>query len=142
MFRKARGFAMAVIIGLLAVLGILGTSLVVISNTQQVGSALDIQGVRAYHAARAGIEWGMFHVLRTGFAGCAGIHGKTVVFTGNLAGLRATLACTETVHQEGTGNVTMVAITATACSDSVCPTAATPPPPTYVERQLRIAVAR
>jgi MSHA biogenesis protein MshP len=145
MFRKApqHGFAMVVVIGLLAVLGILGTSLLMISTTQQVGSALDVQGVRAYHAARAGLEWGTYHVLRPGFSGCAGINGRSIVFPGDLAGMRSTLACTETVHREEATDITVAAIVATACNDTAaCPTAASPPPATYVERQLRITVTR
>jgi MSHA biogenesis protein MshP len=132
---------MAVVIGVLVVLGILGASLAVISTTQQVGFGLDLQGVRAYHAARGGLEWGVYHVLRTGFGGCAGINGKSVVYGGNLSGFRATLACTATPHEEGTVNVTMNVITATACNDAVCPTASTPPSASYVERQLRVVVS-
>ena len=132
---------MAVVIGLLAVLAVLGASLVVISTTQQVGFGLDLQGVRAYQAARGGLEWGVYHVLRTGFGGCPGINGKSVVYGGNLSGFRVTLACTATAHEEGTATVTMNAITATACNDAVCPTASTPPAPTYVERQLRVVVS-
>ena len=132
---------MAVVIGVLVVLGILGASLAVISTTQQVGFGLDLQGVRAYHAARGGLEWGVYHVLRSGFGGCAGINGKSVVYGGNLSGFRATLACTATPHEEGTVNVTMNVITATACNDAVCPTASTPPPASYVERQLRVVVS-
>lgn len=138
--RKHRGFAMAVVIGLLAVLGILGASLMVVSTTQQVGFGLDLQGARAYYAARGGLEWGVYHVLRTGFGGCGGIDGKSIAYGGNLSGFRVTLACTPSAHEEGTATVTMYAITATACNDSACPTAASPPSPTYVERQLRIAV--
>jgi MSHA biogenesis protein MshP len=132
---------MAVVIGLLAVLGIFGTALIVVSSTEHVGFALDIQGVRAYHAARAGLEWGAYHVLRTGYGGCGGINGKQVVYAGNLSGFRAVLSCTSTTHDEGGTTLTMYAITSTACNDAAaCPTAATPPPATYVERQLRLTL--
>ena len=134
---------MGVVIVILVVFGILATSLVVISTTQQVGSALDLQGVRAYHAARAGLEWGLYHVLRTGFGGCAGIHGRVVTFGGNLGDFRATLTCTSTAHDEGGATVTVYAISANACNDGAsCPSAASPLPATYVERELRVAVAR
>jgi MSHA biogenesis protein MshP len=142
MSRRARGFAMAVVIAVLVVFGVLGASLVVISNTQQVGLGLDLQGVRAYHAARAGLEWGIYHVLRTGFGGCDGIDGRVISFTGNLAGFRATVACSRTPHDEGAAPINMHAITVTACNDSACPTAASPPPAGYVERQLRVTVSQ
>jgi MSHA biogenesis protein MshP len=132
---------MALVIGLLAVLGIFGASMVVMSTTQQVGFGLDLQGVRAYHAARGGVEWGLYHVLRPGFGGCGGINGKSIVYGGNLSGFRVTLACVPTgPHEEGTASVTMYAITATACNDTACPTGSSPPSATYVERQLRASV--
>lgn len=138
--RSERGFAMAVVIAILAGLAIFGASIVVVSTTQQAGSALDLEGARAYHAARGGVEWGVYHVLRPGFGGCAGIDGKSVAYGGNLAGFRVTLACTSSVHEEASANVTLFDITATACNDAACPTASAPPAPYYVERRLRVTV--
>lgn len=142
--RRSQGFAMVVVIGLVSVLAILGTSLVVISTTQQAGSALDVQGVRAYHAARGGLEWAAFHVLRTGGAGCAAIDARTVAFAGGLTGLNATIACTSTPHNEAGTAITVFAITSTGCNNATCPIAPgpLPPPPAYVDRQLRITVTR
>lgn len=141
MFRRSRGFATGLVIAIVVVLGtIMGVSLMVISATQHVGAGLDLQGVRAYYAARAGLEWGLYHVLRTGFAGCSGINGKSIVFTGNLAGFRSTVACTETPHEEGSTTVTMYAINATGCNDDPC-TPATPAAH-YVERQVRATVSK
>jgi MSHA biogenesis protein MshP len=131
---------MVAVIALLAVLAVFGASVVVISTTQQVGAALDLQGVRAYHAARGGLEWGAYHVLRSGFAGCGGIDGKSMTYGGNLSGFRVTVACTSTAHEEGSATVTMYALTATACNDSACPTASSPPGAGYVERQLRVTL--
>jgi len=140
MCRSERGFAMAVVVALLAVLAVFGAAMVIVSTTQQVGAALDLQGVRAYYAARGGLEWGMYHVLRSGFGGCGGIDGKSIAFGANLAGFRATLACTSSTHEEAGATSTTFIIVATACNDSVCPTASSPPPATYVERQLRVTV--
>jgi MSHA biogenesis protein MshP len=129
------------VIAIVVVLGtIMGVSLVVVSTTQQVGASLDLQGVRAYYAARAGLDWGLYHVLRTGFAGCAGVDGKSIVFGGNLAGFRSTVACSESLHEEGSSNVTMYAVTSTACSDDPC-TPATPGA-RYVERQVRATLSK
>ena len=41
------------------------------STTQHAGAALDVAGARAYQAARAGVEWGLFHSLRNGNCGDA-----------------------------------------------------------------------
>lgn len=138
---RCRGFAMPMVIAVLVILGaIFGTVLVTLSTTHQVGFGLDLQGVRAYHAARAGLELGVYHVLRPAGAGCATLNGKTVVLDGNLAGFRATVSCRQTSHQEGGAAVNMYAIEATGCNDvAVCPAA---PSPNYVERQLRVTVSQ
>jgi MSHA biogenesis protein MshP len=138
---RARGFALPAVIALLVVLALFGASLAVISTTQHVGAALDLQGVRAYHAARSGVEWGLFHLLRTGGLGCGGIHGQAIDFTGNLAGFRATIECNPTPHEESGGVVTMYALTVTACNDAPSNCAPASPPAHYVNRQLRVTVA-
>lgn len=140
--RPARGFATTVIVAILAMLAVLGTSLVVISMTQQTSTALDLQGVRAYSAARGGLEWGLNRLLLGGTP-CAGVgvvvHGTAFNYAGNLDGYRVVLACEPSIHEEAAGNVTMYVLTATACNDTAgCPTATNPPPATYVERQLRV----
>ena len=137
---RQQGFAMGIVIAILSAIAIFGASVVLVSTTQHAGAALDLEGAKAYHAARAGIEWGVYHVLRPGFAGCAGIHNKVVAYGGGLGAYRATVSCTSSMHEEGTDNVTLYAISATACNDAVCPTASAPPPPFYVERQLRVTV--
>jgi MSHA biogenesis protein MshP len=54
-----RGFAAIAAIFLVVVLASLGAFMVTLSNTQQLTSAQDVQGSRAYWAARAGLEWGI-----------------------------------------------------------------------------------
>ena len=48
---------------LLVVLSLLGAFIVSVTGLQQSSQQLDVQGVRAYQAARAGIEWGAWQVL-------------------------------------------------------------------------------
>jgi MSHA biogenesis protein MshP len=64
--KRIRGFALVSAIFILVVLAALGAFIVNISTSQQIGSALDVQGVRAYQAARAGIEWGLYQVQSYG----------------------------------------------------------------------------
>ncbi len=52
-----RGFAAIAAIFLVVGLAALGAFMVSISTTQQLTSAQDVQGSRAYWAARAGLEW-------------------------------------------------------------------------------------
>jgi MSHA biogenesis protein MshP len=62
--RRSRGVGIVTAIFLLVVLAGLGVALVTIFTSQQQAILLDEQGVRAHQAARAGIEWGLFHRLR------------------------------------------------------------------------------
>lgn len=62
-FFRQSGFTMMSAIFIVVVLAVLGAFIAGISSTQQVGSAQDVQGSRAYQAARAGIEWGIYQVL-------------------------------------------------------------------------------
>ena len=54
-----RGFAAIAAVFLVVALAALGAFMVSMSNTQQLTSAQDFQGTRAYWAARAGLEWGI-----------------------------------------------------------------------------------
>lgn len=58
-----RGFVLPSAIFLLVILASLAAFLVNLSMTQSRTSAQDVQGARAYQAARAGIEWGLYRVL-------------------------------------------------------------------------------
>lgn len=66
----SRGFSIVSAIFLLVVLSVLGAMMMNISNMQHVSSAMDVQGTRAYQAARAGIEWGLFTQLNPPAAAC------------------------------------------------------------------------
>jgi MSHA biogenesis protein MshP len=52
-----RGFAALAAIFLVVVLAALGAFMVTFSNTEQLTSAKDVRGSRAYWAARGGLEW-------------------------------------------------------------------------------------
>lgn len=62
---KQRGFAAIAAIFLLVVLAALGGFMLTFSNTQQLTSAQDVQGSRAYWAAHAGLEWALATVDAT-----------------------------------------------------------------------------
>ena len=57
------GFVLPSAIFLLVILAGLAAFMVTFSNTQSITSAQDVQGARAYHAARSGTEWGLYNVL-------------------------------------------------------------------------------
>jgi MSHA biogenesis protein MshP len=62
--RKSTGVAIITAIFLLLVVAGLGVAVVTLTTAQQSGSAQDMQGQRAYQAARAGIEWALYNAQR------------------------------------------------------------------------------
>ena len=62
--RRQAGVGLVTAIFLLVVLAGLGVAMVGLFNAQQTSSNLDLQGARAYQAARAGLEWGLFQQMR------------------------------------------------------------------------------
>lgn len=65
MHRNQHGFAAIAAIFLVVVLAALGGFMLTFSNTQQLTAAQDIQGSRAYWAARAGLEWALVAIPAT-----------------------------------------------------------------------------
>ncbi len=57
------GFALPSAIFLIVILALLAAFMVRISVGQQASSALDVQGVRAYHAAKAGLDIALYQIL-------------------------------------------------------------------------------
>ncbi|MDZ7938876.1 MAG: hypothetical protein U5M53_11585 [Rhodoferax sp.] len=60
--QRQQGFAAVAAVFLVVILAALGAFMVTFSNTQQLTSAQDVQGSRAYWAARAGLGWGVASV--------------------------------------------------------------------------------
>lgn len=104
--RAQRGFALVTAIFLLVVLAALGAAMLTFSSAQHMGSAMDVQGARAYQAARAGIEWGAYQALRN--SSCAG--STTVALAGELAGFTLVIGCNQTTS----GSLIVYQITSTA----------------------------
>src|SRR4051812_29030775 len=64
--RKSAGVALVTAIFLLVVLAGLAVAVVSVTTAQQSSDVKDVQGLRAYQSARAGVEWALFVALRTG----------------------------------------------------------------------------
>ncbi len=125
---REHGFSLVTAIFLLVVLAGLGVAMVTISTTQHQSSGLDVQGVRAYQAARGGIEWGVYQWLRgdqTNKSRCSS--------TMTLSGFTVVVGCIP-------GEANTVVITSTACN---IPTAGGCPNPgpnnaDYVQRVVEV----
>jgi MSHA biogenesis protein MshP len=147
---KLRGFAIVSAIFILVVLAALGAFIVNISSSQQIGSALDVVGVRAYQAARAGIEWGMYRVQATaayqfGYTStnpntraCPAASTSFVPAAATLAGFMVTVTCS--APADPNSGPTLYTIHSTACNQPAagsCPNT-TNPNSAYIERRMSL----
>jgi MSHA biogenesis protein MshP len=144
-YQYARGFSIVSAIFLVVVLAGLGAAIVRITASQSTGSALDVQGARAYQAARAGIEWGLYKQLRDDT--CTATPVSFQLPGGTLQSFTVTVRCLETAYDSTTGSsgiavdpkINSYQVTATACNIPAagnCP--GTSNSPDYVQRQLQV----
>ena len=128
--RSQRGFAIVSAIFLLVVLSALGAFMVTFSTVQHTSSAQDVQGTRAYQAARAGIEWGAYQILRN--TSCAASTSLTPP-AASLTGFGVKVQCVPTAYTEVANTITVYQLTSTASFGTAGST-------NYVERQLSAAI--
>lgn len=129
--RPPRGFGIVTAVFLLVVLAGLGAALVNLSSAQHTASTLDVQGARAYQAARAGIEWGLYRQLRLN--NCQ----PSSSFVVPPNGFTVTVRCVPTT---GPGTLQRYQLVATACNrpvGGVCSAASASNNTDYVQRMLQ-----
>lgn len=142
--RRARqaGVGLVTAIFLLVVLAGLGVASVTVFTSQQAGANLDLEGAKAYQAARAGIDWGLFERLR--HDRCAPVHSIGFPATSVLGSFRVTVACVpidELLDAHGRP-VMRWRITAVACNQPVQGACGQEIPnnPDYVQRRLEVEI--
>jgi MSHA biogenesis protein MshP len=130
-----RGFSIVSAIFLLVVMASLGAFMVTFSTVQHTTAAQDIQGVRAYHAAHAGIEWGLYQVLQAGPA-CPSSPTTLPALGGTLSDFSVSVACSKSDYVEAGTPVSVYVVTSTATNGASVGSAQ------YIERELRVTVSR
>jgi MSHA biogenesis protein MshP len=149
---REAGFSIVTAVFLLVVLSLLGAFIVSVTGLQLSSQALDLQGVRAYQAARAGMEWGAYQVLDPNNAqnpvncgpppampACPGVP-MPGGLAGSLSPFTVNVTCTSTAATEGNREIRVYEIIATACNQAPCPNAA--PAAGYVERRLTATLSK
>lgn len=63
--RNQRGMSLVTAIFILVVLSAIGGYMVLMAGVQSQTTVMALQGARAYHAARSGLEWGTFQALKS-----------------------------------------------------------------------------
>jgi MSHA biogenesis protein MshP len=114
---RSAGVGLVTAIFLLVVLAGLGVAMVSLYTTQQASADLDLDGARAYQAARAGIEYGLFRRLRgtcTADGCCPGAASQATLVMPNDGALRGFIVVVSCTHAGGAD--TPANITAVACN--------------------------
>lgn len=130
-----RGIGIVTAIFLLVVLSGLAVAIVTLFTTQQASAALDEQGARAYQAARAGVEWGVYQQLRS--SRCDASTQLAMPAGTTLSAFTVTVLCKE---RSVGGQLPRYIITSTACNQAAsggCPNDASTSPE-YVARTMKV----
>lgn len=136
-----RGFGAIAAIVVLVFLAVLAAAMMKLGVSQQTGSVQDVLSARAWQAARAGTEWGVYHAIQN--SRCA----PTITLNLSVStGFWVTVSCslknyTEGEVAAGTAQALRVyTINAVACNDSGgCPASgAQVASPGYVERARQV----
>ena len=120
--RHQQGFGYIAAIVVVVVLALLGAAAARLTTTQQTGASQDLLSSRAWQAARAGTEWGLYRALRNN--SCAAL---TTLDLRGETGFAVSVRCTAYVFKEGESaeNVpqskTVFTIDAIACNAASCP---------------------
>lgn len=145
--RHAGGFTMVSALFIVVVLAALGAAITKVSTRQHLGSAAEVESARALQAARAGLEWAAFQVLRNPAppAAAPACFGTASFTAAGLSSYTITVSCNRTSGTDGSTTLAFYQLTASACNaptSGACPSTAANPGNTYVERQLAWAVMR
>jgi len=135
---RQRGFAAVAAVFLVVILAALGAFMVTFSNTQQLTAAQDVQGTRAYWAARAGLDWGIGSVVASTTVPPACPTSPTTLATVFDGGFSVTVTCARTdfVEASAAANRFMFRI------EALAHTAGSPGSAGYVERSLSVVMER
>jgi len=146
--RFQAGVGLVTAIFLLVVLAGLGVAAVTLFNAQQASAGADMEGAKAYQAARAGIEWGLYEQLRQDR--CAARNSFGFPNTSVLASFRVTVTCQAIeglTDEEGAAlpQTRRWRIGAVACNQPVqgecnAQASTTNTNPDYVQRRLEVEI--
>lgn len=136
-----RGFSIVSAIFLVVILSAMGVFMMRMVTVQHVTVAQDIQSIRAYQAARAGLEWGIFRTgIPSGTKGTTcpnGAASSSIVMpalSNDLSGFTVTVTCQVQIFSEDSaGDLAIFTITSTASSGQIGT-------PERIERRLEVRI--
>lgn len=127
---RQHGFGAIAAIVILVILALLAGAIVSVGTTQHATSAQDVLSARAWQAARAGNEWGLYRALSTAtpadpWKTCGGVS-ETLDLTTDT-GFHVTVTCHSWSYNEGESApgvaqpIRIYRIRAVACPAASCP---------------------
>ena len=136
--RAQRGFSLVSAIFLLVVLAALGAAMLNIFTVHQASSVMDVQGARAYQAARAGVEWGLYQQLRVQAPATSTCFNDATFSFPGAPTLRQFTVSVSCILTPGPGSLNRWQVTATACNQPAptCPNQNASPD--YIERVVQV----
>lgn len=129
------GFLLPAAIFLLVILAGLGAFAVNINAVQQNAGTQDIQGTRAYHAARGGIEWAAYQIMQLPAPNSRASCPATTTLS--LGSFTVTVTCTANAYTENGGDhkVDIYEISSTASFGTVHSQG-------YIERKVDVTLSK
>ena len=140
------GFGAIGAVVVLVLLAVLAATVVRLGSGSQASLAQDLQAARAQAAVRAGLDWGLFQVLKGTWVGCSAAQTQTLDLVADT-GMRVTVTCSGRSYNEGETSagvakvVQVYRVQAVACNGSTsCPDNAAAAGAQYVERARELTV--
>jgi MSHA biogenesis protein MshP len=147
--KRESGFGAIAAIMILVILAGLAAAIVSLGTTQQASSALDVMSARAWQAARAGNDYGLFRALSTttpldAWKTCATAGDSTTLDLTADTGFFVTVTCRSWLYREGQNpdltpqSVRIFRITSIACPVTPCTETTDGSGAFYVERSRSV----
>ncbi len=136
--RTQKGFTIVTALFLLIILALIAAYMISISSLTQSSASLMVQGVRAYYAARSGLQWGIYKVAPLGGSepfNCPTSPTTLTLTQGEFTGFTVVVTCSANSFTEGGVTYNVFQLTSTS-SYSV------PSSSDYVTRQLYTTVTQ
>ena len=136
-----RGVSIIAAIFLLLLFAALAAFMTTLTTTANVTSAQDMQGIRAYQAAQAGVEWGLFQLdpndNATALPAAASANCQAAANLAQISGFTVVVNCNRSVtYTEGATTLVVYQIIATASATGAAA------PPAAAERQAEARIAK
>ena len=128
---KQRGVSLVAVIFLITVLALSIVFMQRLANVSIATNNLGIQGARAWQAAQAGAEWGVYQVLN---GGCPGASTTFNLTEQALNGFSVTVACSASAYTEEAAAITLYQLDVIASYGSVGVT------PDFASRRISLTV--